>query len=121
MAKDKRYFCLIGIGFVAKKENELHLFYCIYSIFYLIPKIYFKKYRGGGGIQINAFLIFYYVYLFIYYYYYYYYYLLLLYYFYVYFIFGFVFALLCIISCVVAFLHLKFLACYWWFWIVYTI
>ena len=40
--KDKRYFCLIEIGFIAKKENELHLFYSIYLTFHLIPKIYFK-------------------------------------------------------------------------------
>ena len=52
---------------------------------------------------------------------YYHYYLLLLCYFYVYFIFSFVFALLCMISCVVAFLHLKFIACCWWFWILKTI
>ena len=58
MAKDKRYFCLIEIGFIVKKENELHLFYSIYSIFYLIPKIYFKNYRLGVVVQINFFFIF---------------------------------------------------------------
>ena len=58
MAKDKRYFCLIEIGFIAKKENELHLFYSIYSIFYLIPKTYFKEIRVGDGCRDNFFFIF---------------------------------------------------------------
>ena len=39
MAKDKQYFCLIEIGFMAKKEDGLHFIYSIYSIFYLISKI----------------------------------------------------------------------------------
>ena len=55
MAKDKRYFCLIEIGFIAKKENELQLFHSIYSIFYLIPKIYFKKYGWGVAVRIIFF------------------------------------------------------------------
>ena len=49
MAKDKRYFSLIEIGFITKKENKLHLFYSIPFIFYLIPKIYFKQNEPIGS------------------------------------------------------------------------
>ena len=35
MAKDKWYFCLTEGGFIAKKENKLHLFYSIYLFYYL--------------------------------------------------------------------------------------
>ena len=118
MAKDKRHFCLIEIGFTAKKKNELHLFYSIYSVFYLIHKICFKKTWVGGGCT-DIFFNFFYVYFFKFYYnnnyyyyliqwlllllfYYYHYHLLLLCYFYVYFILSFVFTLLSITSCVVA-------------------
>ena len=55
MAKDKQYFCLVKIGFIAKKKNESDLFFSIYLIFYLIPKIYFKQYGWGVVIQINFF------------------------------------------------------------------
>ena len=48
VAKDKRLFCLIGIDFIVKKENKSHLFYFIYLIFHLIPKIYFKQYGWEG-------------------------------------------------------------------------
>ena len=47
MAKDKRYFGLIEIRFIAKQENKLHFFSSIYLIFYLIPKICFKQYGWG--------------------------------------------------------------------------
>ena len=43
MGKDKWYFRLIEIGVIAKKDNELHLFYSIYLIFSVISKIYLSK------------------------------------------------------------------------------
>ena len=60
MAKDKQYFCLVKIGFIAKKKNESDLFFSIYLIFYLIPKNYFKQYGWGVVIQINFFSSFFY-------------------------------------------------------------
>ena len=54
MVKDKQYFWLIEIDVIVKKENGLHLFYSIYSIFYLIPKIY-SKIRMGVGCTDNFF------------------------------------------------------------------
>ena len=54
MVKGKRYFCLIELGFIAKKKNELRYFYSSISlIFYLISKIYFKQYDLGVIVQIN--------------------------------------------------------------------
>ena len=117
-----------------KKENELHLFYSIYLIFYLIPKICFKQYGWGcvrGGYTDNFFffvfslclllllllllsllllsLVLFNLMLFLMLFYHYHYYLLLLCYFYVYIIFSFVFVLLCIISCVAVFMYVNFL------------
>ena len=47
-----------------KKKNELHLFYSIYLIFYLIPKICFRQYGWGcvrGGYTDNFFFFFFFI------------------------------------------------------------
>ena len=57
-------FGLTEIGFIVKKENELHLFYSGYLIFYLIPKIYFNQYGWGVVVKIIFFSSFFFHYIY---------------------------------------------------------